>query len=223
MNIDYAGIRAGMFVLDLGCGTGNISKQLQRHIKLDIVGVDKSLSMLRIATDKSLDVLRADVDTCCLPFRDNTFDVIIAAYVIHQISNIPAVFSECYRVLNNGRLLIMTSSHRQIENQHPVLKEFFPSVIDIDKTRFPDIAEVDRLLYDVGFSDIEHDEINVESIPLDDKYLQKVKGKFVSTYHLIPQEEFETGVKLLDDYIKNNRKPEYKEWQGTLIRAEKCG
>jgi len=136
---------------------------------------------------------------------------------------VPGTSRFSHRVLRDGKLVIFTSSHRQIETQHPVLKEFFPSAIDIDKARFPDIPEVDRMLREAGFTDIEHDEIHVEAIPLNEEYLQKVKGKFISTYHLIPQEEFELGVSRLEDYINNNRQPEHREWQGTLIRAEKDG
>lgn len=220
--IDFAGIKAGMLVLDLGCGTGNISKQLKRLMKLDIIGVDKSLSMLRIAAGKWLDVLRADVDKCCLPFPDNTFDVIVAAYVIHQIHNTPAVFSECYRVLNNGRLLLLTSSHQQIETEHPVFKCFFPSAVEIDKARFPDLPIIENCLKNAGFTDIRYDEMHIMRIPLDNDYLEKVKGKYVSTYHLIPHDEFDRGVTKLAEFIRNSPHVESIDWQGTLIQAEKC-
>jgi ubiquinone/menaquinone biosynthesis C-methylase UbiE len=220
--IDFAGIRAGMFVLDLGCGTGNISKQLKRLMKLDIAGVDKSLSMLRIAAGKSLDVIRADVDKFCLPFRDNTFDIIVAAYVLHQIRNISAVFSECYRVLNNGRLVLLTSSHRQIETEHPIFKHFFPSAVEIDKARFPDLPVIENCLKKTGFTDIRYDEMHIESILLDNDYLEKVKGRYVSTYHLIPQDEFDRGVTKLEEFIKNSPHIESIDWRGTLIQAEKC-
>ena len=221
--IEFGEIREGLRILDLGCGTGNVSSQIRNNINVDIIAADKSLPMLEVARGKSLEVLCIEAGADCLPFRDNTFDIAIAAYVIHQIDNLEAMFYECYRILKNGRLLIMTSSHRQIENQHPVLKRFFPSAIDIDKARFPDIPEVDRMLHKAGFRDIKHDDIHVEAIPLNEEYLQKVKGKFISTYHLIPQEEFELGVSRLEDYINNNRQPEHREWQGTLIRAEKDG
>ncbi len=221
--IEFAGIKEGMRVLDLGCGTGNVSYQLQKFISLDIVGADISMPMLEVARGKSLEVICADANSGQLPFRDNIFDIVTAGFVIHQIDNLPAMFSECYRILKNSRLVIMTSSHWQIENQHPVLKEFFPSAIDIDKSRFPDIPKVDGLLRNAGFSDIRHDEIHVEAIPLDDEYLQKVKGKFISTYQLIPEEEFEVGVSKLAEYINSNQYPEYKEWRGTLICATKSG
>lgn len=219
--IRFAGIKEGTRILDLGCGTGNMSFQLLEHLNVDVVGADISLPMLEVARDKSLEVIVADAGSGQLPFRDNTFDTVIMAYVIHQIGSLMPLFTECYRVLRNGTLVILTSSHRQIEYQHPVIKEFFPSLIDTDKARFPDIPVVDTSLSQAGFTDIKHAEIRIEKIPLDDEYLQKVKGKYVSTYHLLPQSEFERGVAKLEAFIKDSRQPEFREWRGTLIHGVK--
>jgi len=72
-------------VLDLGCGTGNIAYQIQNTIDADLIGVDVSMDMLKVARSKSLVVVCSDVDNQHLPFRDSSFDAVIGAYVIHQI------------------------------------------------------------------------------------------------------------------------------------------
>ncbi len=219
--IRFAGIREGARILDLGCGTGNVSSQILELIKADIVGVDISRPMLEVAKSKSLEVVCADACGFHLPFRDSCFDTVIGTYVIHHFGNIPSAFSECHRILRHGALVLLTSGHQQLEYQHPVIRQSFPSLIDIDKARFPDIPEVDRLLNAAGFTDIRHEEIRVENIPIDDEYLQKVKGKYVSTYHLLPQREFEFGVAKLEVFIKNSKQTEFREWRGTLIRSRK--
>ncbi|MCX6009911.1 MAG: methyltransferase domain-containing protein [Chloroflexi bacterium] len=198
-------ISQGKKVLDVGCGTGDIASQLRRAIKADVIGVDASFAMLKVAKGKSLEAICADIDNQQLPFRDGSFDTIIVAYVIHQIKNLTFLLSECCRVLRDGVLVLLTSSHKQIENQHPVVKDFFPSYIDIDKGRFPDIPKIDYLLDSLGLKDIKHEEVIVENIPIDYEYLQKVKNKYVSTYYLIPRSEFETGVKQLETFIMNKR------------------
>jgi methionine biosynthesis protein MetW len=217
--IALGGISQGKKVLDLGCGTGNIASQLRTAAKADVIGIDASFAMLKVAKDKSLEVICADIDNQQLPFRDGSFDTVILAYVIHQIKNLKFLLSECYRVLRDGVLVLLTSSHEQIENQHPVIKDFFPSYIDVDKGRFPDIHHIDYLLNSLGLQDIKHEEIKLENIPIDYEYLQKVKNKYVSTYYLIPESEFENGVKRLEAFITNSKQPQFKDWHGMIV----CG
>jgi ubiquinone/menaquinone biosynthesis C-methylase UbiE len=212
-------ISQGKKVLDLGCGTGNIASQLRKVIETDVIGVDASFAMLKVAKGKSLEVICADIDNQQLPFRDGSFDTIIGAYVIHQIKNLTSLLSECYRVLRGGALVLLTSSHKQIENQHPAIKDFFPSYIDIDKGRFPDIHQIDHLLNSLGFKDIKHEEVIVENIPIDYEYLQKIKSRYVSTYHLIPENEFKNGIRQLEEFIMNRKQPEFRDWHGTIV----CG
>jgi ubiquinone/menaquinone biosynthesis C-methylase UbiE len=204
-------------VLDLGCGTGNIAYQIKSTVDADLIGVDVSMDMLKVARSKSLTVVCSDVDNQHLPFRDNSFDTVIGAYVIHQIKNLNFLLSECYRVLRDGVLVLLTSSHRQIENQHPIIKDFFPSYVAIDKGRFPNIDRMDSLLESLGFKDIKHQEVTVSNIPIDYEYLQKVKNKYVSTYQLIPENEFESGIARLEAFVRNSRQSELRDWHGTLI------
>jgi len=217
--IELGRISQGKKVLDLGCGTGNVAWQIKNKIDADLIGVDASLAMLKVAKDKSLEVICTDIDNQQLPFRDSSFDTIIGAYVIHQIKNLNFMLSECHRVLRDGVLLLLTSSHKQIEEQHPIIKDFFPSYIDIDKSRFPDIHQIDYLLNSLAFEDIQHEEVTVANIPIDYEYLQKVKNKYVSTYQLMPESEFENGIAKLEAFIMNSNQPEFRDWHGTII----CG
>ena len=217
----FGGIREGMKALDVGCGTGSLASQLVDLLSLDIVGVDISLPMLKVAREKSVEVVCTDAASNRLPFRDSCFDSITATYVIHQISNLELLFSECHRVLRNGTLVLLTSIHEQIENEHPVFKRFFSGAIDIDKARFPDIPVICKLLTAAGFRDIKHEPVLGDSIVIDEEYLRKVKGKYVSTYHLLPQREFEYGVVKLEEFINSRSQPDFREWRATLISGRK--
>jgi len=215
--VELGRISQGKKVLDLGCGTGNIAWQIKNTVDTDLIGIDVSLAMLKVAKSKSLEVICTDIDNQQLPFCDGSFDTVIGAYVIHQIKNLNFMLSECYRVLRDGVLVLLTSSHKQIEDQHPIIKGFFPSYVAIDKGRFPDIDHIDYLLNSISFKNIKHEEVTVANIPIDYEYLQKVKSKYVSTYHLMPEGEFENGVAKLEAFIRNSNQPEFRDWHGTLI------
>lgn len=218
--IKFGNLKNGMKILDLGCGTGNLSAGLSECIKVDIVGIDKSFQMLEKAKTKALQVLCADAESN-LPFNDHSFDVVIGSYVIHHIKNRMSLIAECFRVLCDGSLIFLTSSHDQIERLHPAIKEFFPSLIGLDKKRFPEISELDCLFKSAGFKNIKHEELVISKIPIDMKYLEKVKNKFVSTFYLLTENEFNEGIKTLEAFIKKNKDPMYRDWWGTMILGEK--
>ena len=217
--IELGKLNDGMKILDMGCGTGNLSCQLMELINVEIIGVDVSFPMLERAKNKGLEAICSDIDKNYLPFNSNAFDVIIGAYIIHQFNNLRFMFSECRRILKGGSLVLLTSSHKQIEHQHPVINKFFPSYRNVDKNRFPDIPEIECFLKAVGFMDIRYTEVLVDDFAIDQEYLKKVRNKYVSTYHLIPQKEYEYGVERLETFIRNSKYPELRQWRGTLV----CG
>ncbi len=72
----------------------------------------------------------------------------------------------------------------------------------MDKKRFPEISKLDYFFQSAGFKDIEHEELIISKIPIDIDYLEKVKNKFISTFFLLPENEFKAGVEKLDQFIK---------------------
>jgi SAM-dependent methyltransferase len=206
--IELGRISRGKKVLDLGCGTGNVAWQIKNKIHADVIGVDVSRDMLMVARSKSLDVICTNIDNRQLPFQDGSFNSVVGAYVIHQIKNLNV-------------LVLLTSSHKQIEDQHPIIKDFFPSYVEIDKGRFPDIGLIYSLLESLSFKEIRDEDVVVANLPIDDEYLQKVKSKYVSTYHLMPENEFENGIARLEAFVMNSDRPQFRDWRGTIISGLK--
>jgi SAM-dependent methyltransferase len=221
--VELGRLRTGARVLDIGCGTGAAAARMREATGAAVFGLDKSLGMLLKARGRGVPVLCADADGRALPLRDSSFDLVIAIYVIHHMRHLKLLFGECRRVLVKGPLLLLTASHDQIEHQHPTVKRFFPSFVSIDVGRFPDLPVVDGALREAGFDRIEHVEIRRDRIPLDKAHLEKVKNKYISTYELIPEEEFRSGVRKLEAYIRGLRAPEFRQWRATLIVADKRG
>lgn len=92
-------LRPGAKVLDAGCGTGALARrtrELQPDIELTLV--DLSAGMLARASDISAQHVQASVLN--LPFEDDTFDVVVSAWVIETVSDPLRAVSEYLRVLH---------------------------------------------------------------------------------------------------------------------------
>ena len=94
-------------VLDAGCGNGkNISYY---NTKCNMIGIDKSKSLVRICKEKGYNVERGDITNT--HYKDNVFHYIISIAVIHHISNethrIQSIH-EMMRILKPGGQLLVT-------------------------------------------------------------------------------------------------------------------
>ena len=92
-------------LLDVGTGTGLAARSVDAGIA---VGIDVSAGMLRIAREKGLDrvALAAAID---LPFRDGTFDAVVAAFVLHLVPKYETALFDMVRVLRRGGRLGLAS------------------------------------------------------------------------------------------------------------------
>lgn len=103
----------GNTVLDVACGTGDFSLTAIKKYKLNIIGADLSLNMLRLFNQKESYTKGKLVQTQSenLPFLNNVFDNIIVAFGVRNFYNIPQAFDEFYRILKaNGKVTILEFS-----------------------------------------------------------------------------------------------------------------
>ena len=120
-------------VLDLGCGTGILTKQIIKWGG-NVCGVDQSEKMLELAKSDipQVDFHLSSADK--LAFPDQTFDVVASSLVMHYIQDLRPVFMEVARVLKeNGRFVF--SMHHPIQESFkreeeltdgkPVLQSYF--------------------------------------------------------------------------------------------------
>jgi ubiquinone/menaquinone biosynthesis C-methylase UbiE len=70
-------------VLELGCGTGRITRPLAQH-DIDVVGVDRSAPMLARLRKHSTSIKIARADIRALPFRRGRFAMVLAPYGVLQ-------------------------------------------------------------------------------------------------------------------------------------------
>jgi demethylmenaquinone methyltransferase/2-methoxy-6-polyprenyl-1,4-benzoquinol methylase len=94
----------GSLVLDLACGTGDLSRlALRRGYR--VIGADLSAGMLA-ANGASTPLVEADGSS--LPFAEGAFDGLVCGYALRNFTGLAATLSECARVLRaGGRLAVL--------------------------------------------------------------------------------------------------------------------
>lgn len=129
-------------LLDLACGSGAIGNRLKALFsKLSVFGADLSLNLLTWAKFP-----KCQSDALYLPFRDNSFDCIVAGAAFHHFPSIEKAIRECSRCLkSNGvlfaydpnkfhpqRLIMMTDPLRHIfyrNGDHAISPKHFKNIL----------------------------------------------------------------------------------------------
>ena len=93
-------------VLDVGCGTGTYALEFVK-LGLDVVCLDSSRRMLKIARTKSGDM---DMALGCaedMPFRDDSFDLVVGVTLFEFLKKPEEAVWEMRRVLKPGGRIIL--------------------------------------------------------------------------------------------------------------------
>ena len=107
----HASGRAELRLLDVGCGTGRLLRDL-RELG-DARGVDASHEAIGFSRKRGVGDLVEKADFRYLPFAAESFDVITAVDTLEHIADDVGALREWERVLRpDGRLLIFVPAHR---------------------------------------------------------------------------------------------------------------
>lgn len=111
-----AQVRPGDHVLDVACGTGDLTQAFARTAAARVTGLDFTRAMLDHAERKRAGLARAEGDkidyiegdAMALPFADGSFDVVSIAFGIRNVADPAAAVREFARVLRpGGRVVIL--------------------------------------------------------------------------------------------------------------------
>ncbi len=105
------GIQPGGSVLDVGCGTGEITLLLAAAAgeKGRVIGLDRSPAMLAMAKEKRPHQplpLFMEGDGLALPFLDDSFDVVTSGFTLRNVTDIPLFLLEMARVVRPGGKIV---------------------------------------------------------------------------------------------------------------------
>ena len=118
-------------ILDLCCGTGDLTRILRRKYKYaEVFGTDFSEKMLEIAKTKNNKIEYLQSDVTNLPFEDNSFDIVTIGFGLRNIKDFDGALKEIYRVLKpNGEFLHLDFGEKNIFNK--IFDKITPNLIKI--------------------------------------------------------------------------------------------
>jgi demethylmenaquinone methyltransferase/2-methoxy-6-polyprenyl-1,4-benzoquinol methylase len=97
--------KSDALVLDVACGTGDLSIELKRDAAARVIGTDFCRPMLAVAQDKASEIPFVEGDAMRLGFGDDTFDAVTIAFGLRNLSNFADGLAELHRVLKPGGTL----------------------------------------------------------------------------------------------------------------------
>ena len=148
----YTGqIPAESLVLDIGCGMGQLTIFVSRHLHRKTIGVDIDPVSLKLASSRCRDGASESrfvlFDGGCFPFVSNGFEMAFAHEVIEHVPEAVSFLTEVHRLLKPGGFLIVTTPNASIE---PFSEQSHP-----DHVRHYNSSELADLLTTSGLSVIE--------------------------------------------------------------------
>jgi demethylmenaquinone methyltransferase/2-methoxy-6-polyprenyl-1,4-benzoquinol methylase len=165
-------------VLDVACGTGDLSIELKRGSKADVIGSDFCRPMLSIAGEKSrelsLDIPYVEGDALNLPFVDSRFDALTIAFGLRNLASFSDGLKELHRVLKpGGKLVILEFSTPVVPGFRGLFRFYFTRVLPRiggivsgsrgayeylpdSVSRFPDQKALAAMIAGTGFRDVSY-------------------------------------------------------------------
>jgi len=163
----------GKTFLDVATGTGDVLLEIGKKFNsAELVGVDLSLEMLKIAKRKVRNAQFVCAPAERLPFEDNIFDDVIIAFGLRNVVDRVSALFEFKRVLKSGGKLVILEFNRPVNRFFGRLYEFYSftfmpfigRLISKDRTaytylpksirRFPDVEFLKSMMESVGFRDV---------------------------------------------------------------------
>lgn len=168
----------GARVLDVACGTGDLSLVLAEAGAARVIGLDFCRPMLEIARRKadadSRSIPFVEGDALRLPFADETFDAVTIAFGLRNLAGVADGLRELRRVLKEGgRLAVLEFSSPVVPGFRALFGFYFTRVLPHigglvsgsrgayeylpdSVTRFPDQKRLAELMRAEGFEAVDY-------------------------------------------------------------------
>lgn len=152
---DQLSLEKDMRVLDMGCGGGaNVKRLLEMCPEGHVTGLDISSLSVEMTTDENYPAIK---DGFCLvvggnavqmPLAKEIFDLVTAFETIYYWSTIDGGFTEAYRVLKPGGMIVVANELDGLDPDDEILAR------RVGPMRIYTPDEIKQSLKEVGFTDI---------------------------------------------------------------------
>ncbi len=126
-----AGVRSGISMLDVACGTGLVARAGQSLVGEEgsVIGLDASFGMLSEAKAQGCNKLLHGIAEH-LPFPDRSFDVLTMGYALRHVVDLDIVFAEYCRVLKpGGQVLLLEIARPESKISLAVAKFYMKTLV----------------------------------------------------------------------------------------------
>lgn len=151
----------GKKVLDLGAGTGFVSREIAKFAE-EVYALDISDLMI-----KKIDVLNKKKnfkniipvkgDAHNLNFEDNFFDTVITRLTFHHLKDVKKTLREIKRVLKNFAELIIVDIITSEKDEEADLQNSFDKIRDFSHNKFLKLNELKKIIKEENFYNAETD------------------------------------------------------------------
>jgi len=117
--LEFLGVPSHKKILDVGCGKGRFCRIMKDSGFADVVGIDASEGLIRVAQKNNTDITFFQANVTDMPFNDNEFDVVLCIEVLEHIVDIQKAIAEMARILKPGGSLCIID--KNIVSLHPSL------------------------------------------------------------------------------------------------------
>ena len=168
----------GAVILDVACGTGDLSIELNRDAKAKVIGTDFCRPMLTVAYGKNttghLQIPYVEVDAMNLSFAEDSFDALTIAFGLRNLANFSAGLKELHRVLKpGGRIAILEFSSPVLPGFRQLFNLYFANVLPLiggavsgsrgayeylpdSVSKFPDQKALVSMMEQTGFTNVKY-------------------------------------------------------------------
>lgn len=197
-------------ILELGCGTGKFWYKNRENIGKDlkITLSDFSNSMLKSAKDKLKEVnyefIYKKINAEDIPYKDESFDVIIAQHMLYFIPNIEKALSEIKRILSPGGMLYITANSCKSMVELNELSEKFAPNLGLDNNGFSNRFSLENgiVILKKYFSEIDIEILDGKIIIDDAKSVVSYKASTIQGSSILVGETKREFTKYVEDYIE---------------------